>query len=59
MTKKFVIYSNEATINNLENEPLYWSNIDGWVDLSNATVFTENELSNFLPDDGKYVQLPE
>ena len=57
--KKFVIYSNEATLNNLENEPLYWSNINGWADISNATVFTENELSNFIPDDGKYVQLPE
>lgn len=26
------------------DEPLYWSNEDGWVDLTTATVFREDEF---------------
>lgn len=34
-----------------DDEPLYWSNDDGWVDLSSATVFTadEAEAPVYLP----------
>lgn len=29
------------------NEDLYWSNEDGWVDLQSATLFTISEVENF------------
>lgn len=38
-------------------EPLYWSNVDGWVDYSSATRFTEEEMRQFgLPADGIWEQ---
>jgi hypothetical protein len=38
-------------------EPLYWSNEDGWVDKTHATVFAENEMKYLnLPMTGEWVQ---
>lgn len=33
----------------LDNEPLYWSNVDGWVSLPTATVFPtkDREVATF------------
>lgn len=45
-----------------EDGTLYWSNDDGWVFLSTATVFTFDERNNAqLPigDDARWVRLPE
>ena len=58
--KNWVIFSFAATQNDLEHEPLFWSNEDGWVALSTATKFTEEQVKWYiLPDDGKAVQLSE
>jgi hypothetical protein len=32
-----------------DDEPLYWSNDDGWVALSTATVFSTEEKNGPLP----------
>lgn len=47
----------------IEDGTLYWSNTDGWVHLSTATVFTEAEYDNGhgnlpLGDNARWVQLP-
>lgn len=58
--KNYVIFSFEATKNDLEHEPLFWSNKDGWVALSTATKFTKEEVEWYrMPDDGIAVQLHE
>lgn len=45
MERPFIIESDE--------EPLYWSNIDGWVDLASADRFSEEEMNAYrLPFHG-------
>jgi hypothetical protein len=43
-----------------DDDILYWSNDDGWVDLSSATVFSDAERRTLnLPDDDcQWVALP-
>lgn len=52
MRKLWVIrYSRESG----QEEPLWWSNDDGWVDARSATVFTdEQHLVLRLPLQGKW-----
>lgn len=38
----------------LDNEQLYWSNEDGWVDRASATVFSEPEYN--LPIDTSAIE---
>lgn len=41
-------------------EPLYWSNTDGWVDLSNASTYPIYEVNSVhLPIGGKWTPLPK
>jgi hypothetical protein len=38
---------------------LYWRNDQGWIELSSADVYTEDEKNKYnLPIDGEWVQLP-
>lgn len=62
--KRYVIFSLEETLYDLNHEPLFWSNEDGWVSLATATIFTEEETEQndgFLSfnKDTSFVQLPE
>ena len=43
----------------ITDRPLYWSNEDGWVDWTNATVFTnaEREVFQWLPLGGEWVEI--
>lgn len=41
---------------NSVEEPLFWSNEDGWVDKESATRFTTKQRENLnLPDEGRWV----
>lgn len=59
-TKSYVIFSHVETVRQESMEPMYWSNDQGWVDLSSATIFTAEEKAIFgLPSpDGSWVELP-
>lgn len=42
----------------IEAENLYWSNDMGWVNLSGATIFSEEEVRTLrLPMDGEWIDL--
>lgn len=54
----YVIYSEEER-DDETNEPLYWSNELGWVDITDATKFTEDEKEVLTPPlSGKYIKFP-
>ena len=59
-TKSYVIFSHVETVRQESMEHMYWSNDQGWVDLSSATIFTAEEQAIFgLPSpDGSWVELP-
>lgn len=41
-----------------DDEPLFWSNADGWGFLSTATIFTRDEANELnLPIGGKWISL--
>lgn len=47
-------------IRNTADPSLYWSNEDGWVDYTSATVFNGLELEHLrLPDQGQWVRMDE
>lgn len=47
--KKFII---KGEICPTDNEQLYWSNVDGWVDKASATIFNESERVTMSPPEG-------
>lgn len=47
MLGEFVIYSQSETDLNPDLGPAFWSNDDGWVGLSDATRFTQEETTCF------------
>lgn len=59
---KYVIFSLTETQNNPDLGPSFWSNIDGWGQMEDATVFTKRErefIDVILPrPDGQWVKLP-
>jgi len=48
MHTKYVVYSKEESVN--QDEPMFWSNMDGWGTLEGSTHFTEHQT--------KHVNLP-
>jgi hypothetical protein len=34
-------------VDSSDDQPMFWSNDDGWVDLSNATLFSDEEKARF------------
>jgi hypothetical protein len=58
--KKFVIFSMQETLF-LSDEPIFWSNEDGWGSLESATVFSEDEVigAMMVQSDALWLQLPE
>ena len=59
----YVIFSEEES--NRQDEPIFWSNIDGWGNLDSATIFSSEETEFLrLPisgdkDDAKWMKLEE
>jgi hypothetical protein len=51
VTSKFLILNIEC-----DDETLFWSNADGWVDRSSATSFSHQEMKEFnLPVGGMWI----
>ena len=51
-TRTYVI---QGPRDDLNGTPLFWSNIDGWVDIDAATVYTDTERMTLrLPVDGTW-----
>lgn len=48
MGKQYVIFGG---IDDFDNQPIFWSNDEGWVTLDEATRFTEHEheTKTYLP----------
>ena len=55
---KYVIYS--VTNKNPEEPIVFWNNDIGWVNLDDATIFTEQEKKNYNPPIfGNWIEYPE
>ncbi len=54
----FVIFGPEISAK--EDEPLFWSNDDGWVGVESCSYFSNQEQETLnLPDGGQWVRLTE
>ena len=57
----YVIFSFKETLAQTDGQPMFWSNLNGWGTLGEATTFSSREIVSVqfpLPDDSTAIRLP-